>query len=145
MVDALATVETVLGDWNNSNTDSITPTIGKVYDYDIKEFDYANKDYILVSSVSEITEPFGIGGTSFKLHATVTVDIRTTYKNAAMSDVRAHLIKMRDEVIRLFKAATADPDANFQLLSNFRERDLSDKSWGIGRIPMDVDLKVWGT
>lgn len=145
MVDALATIETVLAGWTAGNTDSITPTIGKVYDYSIKELDYNNKDYVLVHTVSEITEPFGIGGTSFKLIATITVDIRTTYKNAAMSAVRAHMVKMRDEVIRLFKAATADPDANFQLLSNFRERDLSDKSWGIGRITMDVDLKAWGT
>ncbi len=144
MVDALDTIKTILTDnWNSDNTDSITPTIDFIQNH--KELDMANKDYVLIYEVNESHAPFGIGGTTFAQENSVSIDIRTTYKTADITAVRGHLIKIKDEVLRIVKANLDTPDSNFKLLLPKFRKDFSDKATGMGRMVIDVTLKRWGS
>jgi len=146
MVDAAGTIETLLSNnWNNSNTDSVTPTIDKIGDFRQKELDIRNKDYVLIYEVNEAIAPFGLGGQTWEEAPTVSIDIRTTYLATELTSIRAHLIKMKDEVLRIIKANVSDPDANYKLLLATNRRDLSDKRTGMGRMVIDVQLKRWGS
>lgn len=144
MVDVLDTIKNILTDnWNSSNTDNITPVIGKVFDY--KELDITNNDYVLIYESGESHRPFAIGGQTFEQSNTVSIDIRTTYKGQnTMDNIRPHLIKMQDEVLRIIKAKLSNPDSNFQLLLPTRKLDFSDKNIGIGRMVFDCNIKKWG-
>jgi hypothetical protein len=145
MVDVLATVQTVLsGSWTAGNTDSITPTFGKTAEYNYKLLDLANNDYVLVYELPESIMPFCIDGTTFEQTSAATIMLWSTYKNAALNLRRAHMIKMKDEAIRILKANIKDPDANFRLMYRIRRRDLSDSRTGICKMAIDIDLKKWG-
>lgn len=142
MADAINTIKTILEtNWNSSNTDGITP----IFDYIVnqKTINLANNDYILLYELDEGHRPYGIGGQDFEESPTVSIDIRTTYKRAHISDIRDHLIKLKDEVLRIIKANIAKPDSDYQLLLPVRKKDLSDKTIGIGRMVFDVQLKKW--
>lgn len=144
MVDSLSTITTILtNNWTAGNTDSITPTIGKITDY--KELDLGREDYILVYEMNEAHRPFGIGGLSFEEKPFIAIDFRTTYKNAPIADVRAHGIKIQEEIKRIIKLKIANPDGTYQLLIMHRKKDLSDKSIGICRMVFDVELTYWGS
>lgn len=144
MVDALSTIKTILtDDWNSDNTDSITPTIG--YPQNYKELDMSNKDYIFLYEVNETHAPFGLGGTTFEQENVVSIDIKTTYKTAKITDIRAHTINMKNEVLRIIKANLDTPDSDFKLLLPKSCKDFSDKATGMGRMVVDVILKRWGS
>lgn len=144
MVDALNTIKTILAnDWVKANTDSITPTIGFIQDY--KVLDLSNNDYVLVYEINETHLPFGMGGLTYAQQNPISIDIKTTYKTAVIADVRAHLIKMKDEVLRIIKASIDSPDNDFRLLLPVGRKDFSDKATGIGRMVIDVNLKRWGS
>ena len=104
----------------------------------------SSEDFIFLYLVDGAEDAFGIGGTGWMDKPVVAVDIRTTYKRAEISDIRAHLIKIKDEVFRIIKANVANPDTDHQLLVPLRRRDLSDKHTGVGRMVIDVSLKYWG-
>lgn len=141
--DALGVVEDLLNDnWDKSTTDNIKPVIGKIVDNKIIDLD--NNDSILLYEISETDEPFGLGGTRFKEITGISVDVRTTNKIAAITEVRNHLFKMREEVKRITKANLEDPARPFQLLIPRTVRDLSNKSVGLGRCVLDYDLKIFG-
>ena len=143
MADPLLAIKTILdANWNNSNTDSITPVIEPIVEH--KTIDLANNDYILLYEIDEGIDPFGIGAQEWAHDKIFALDIRTTYKRAAIPDIRAHLEKIKDEVLRIIKANVADPDANHHLLLPKRKKDLSDKSIGLGRMVIDTNLKYWG-
>ena len=144
MVDALDTIKTILADgWINGNTDSITPTIGFIQDH--KVLDLSNSDYVLVYEINESHLPFGMGGLTYAQQNPISIDIKTTYKIAEITNVRAHLIKMKDEVLRIIKANVDSPDSDFRLLLPVGRKDFSDKATGIGRMVIDVTLKRWGS
>lgn len=144
MVDALSTVKTLLEtDWTDSNTDSITPIVEIIMN--AKTINAVNNDYILLYELDESIDPFGIGAQEWAHKRVVSIDIRTTFKRAAIPDIRPHLIKLKDEVFRIMKINVDNPDADHQLVHLRRRRDLSDKSIGIGRMVIDVELKYWGT
>lgn len=143
MVDQLQTLKTLLeNNWISGNTDDITPTVKVIMD--VKTIDAANGDFILLYEIDEGIEPFGVGAQEWAHDRISSVDIRTTYKRSAIPDIRAHLIKMKDEVFRIFKANVSDPDVDNHILWMKRKKDLSDKSIGIGRIVIDTSLKYWG-
>lgn len=144
MVDPVSDVKTLLTNgWNNSNTDSITPTID--FRQNHRQLELRNKDYVLLYHTSEDNKPFNLGGTEFDEDNIVSIEIRTTYKNSALSNVRAHLIKMKDEVKRLIKANIDDPSATFKQLLLIRSKDLSHKTPGSGKWIFDVSIRRWGT
>jgi len=143
-MDVLDTIINVLtNNWTASNTDSITPTIGRVTDY--KRIDVASTDWVLCYEIDEIWEPNAIGGKEWATINDVSIDIRTTYNSTMnVANLRSHVVKIADEVKRIIKANIANPDANFQLLFLTRKKDLSDRSVGLGRMTIDVRLRNYG-
>jgi len=99
----------------------------------------------LLYEISEIDDPFNIGGTTFQEITGVSIDARTSNRISTISDVRAHTFKMREEIKRIMKANLSDPARPFQLLIPRRFRDLSDKTVGLGRFVADYDISYWGT
>lgn len=143
MADVLQTAKSILtNDWNSVNTDDILPIIGEIVHY--KMLDLANNDYVLLYIMEEPIDPFGIGAQEWAHLPTVSIDIRTTYKRTAIPNIRAHLIKIKEEVIRIIKSKVANPDSDYQLAVPRRLRDLSDKSIGIGRMVVDINLRHYG-
>ena len=143
MVDVLLSVKNLLdSNWNNANSDSITPTVSIISEK--KQIQMADSDHILLYEINENIDPFGLGATEWDHDRVASIDIRTTYKRAEISDIRAHLIKMKDEVFRIFKANVLDPDVDTHQALLLRRRDLSDKHTGVGRIVIDVSLEYWG-
>jgi len=88
-------------------------------------------------------QPFGLGAETWDRNHFVSIDIRTTYKRAAVADIRAHLIKMKDEVLRIVEANVLDVDSDFHLMIPIRVRDRSDKSMGLGRYIIDISMRDW--
>lgn len=143
MVDVLTSIKTLLeNNWNSANTDSLTPTIKIITD--TKQINAANGDFILLYEVNENIDPFGVGGQEWAHDRRASIDIRTTYKRVAIPSIRPHLIKMKDEVLRIIKANVSNPDADHQLALPVNRRDLSNKSIGIGRMIIDTSFKYWG-
>ena len=79
-------------DWDNTNTDNLTPEIGPIYNYKI--LDANAKDYVTAYSVSHEERPMGLHFDTVDYKDVVRVDIRT----AASRD---RLILLRDEVRRI--------------------------------------------
>lgn len=143
IVDVLVSVKNLLvANWISDNTDSLTPEIMVIMD--AKTISLADYDYILLYEVDEGVDPFGIGAKEWAHERIVSIDIRTRYKRAEITAIRAHLTKIKDEVFRIFKANVTNPDADHHLAMIKRKRDLSDKSIGLGRIVVDVSLKYYG-
>jgi hypothetical protein len=111
---------------------------------DQKTISMADIDYVLLYEVDEGIDPFGLGGQEWAHERIIAMDIRTTYKRAAIPDIRAHIIKMKDEVYRIVKANLSDPDSDHHLLKLKRRRDLSDKRTGVGRFVIDTSWQFWG-
>lgn len=144
MVDVLDTIKTLLdGAWTSGNTDSLTPEVTIISEK--KQIQMADKDHILLYEINEGIDPFGIGAVDWAHDRVASIDIRTTFKRAEIKAIRAHLIKMKEEVYRIFKANVSDFDADSHMLLLVRRRDLSDKHTGIGRMVIDVSQKYWGT
>lgn len=140
--DAIATMKTIIdANWRDYNTDDMTPSVDYVANK--KEISMADGDWILLYEVDETIDPFGIGAQEWAHAAMISCDIRTTYKRAVLSDIRAHLIKLKEELYRIIKANVPNPDADFNLMVPIRRRDLSDKTLGMGRMVVDVSLRYW--
>ncbi len=143
--DPLGLLDDILTDnWRNSSTDSIEPTFSKVFEE--KYLDMANKDYVLFYEVNETVSVFSMGGTRFAHSGLISIDIRTTFKTAAIANVRAHLDKMKREAFRIIKANILNPGGaggDYRRLWIVRKRDMTDKSTGMGRYIIDVQLDKW--
>ena len=143
-MDELLTIKSVLStNWLSANTDNITPTFDIIVNQKI--LDLANNDYILLYFINTPVQPYGMGGTSWFENNMISIDIRTTYKNAAITDIRAHAIKLRDEVKRIIKTNISYPSSTIQLMLIERIMDLSDKNIGIARFVFNVQLKHYGS
>ena len=142
MVDALSTVKTLLSNgWNSSNTDNITPEINIIYEQ--KQVSTLDNDHVLIYEVDEKHDPDGIGGKDYEEGPQVSIDIRTSYKRAAIADIRPHLVKIKDEIIRIVRVNVSRPDNDYCLIYAIRKKDLSNKTIGMGRMIIDVQLKRW--
>lgn len=144
MVDVLSTVSTLLSaQWDNSRTDSLTPTIAKASD--IKEFNLGNSDYAIIYVADEQDTAFGIGGREFQEEPLVSIDLQTTYKRAVPTDIRPHAVKMMDEVKRIVRKYISQPGTGYNWIQLVRVKDLSDKTIGRGRFVVDVRVTAWVT
>jgi len=142
IVDSLSTVKSILDtDWTSANTDSLTPTVTIIYE--AKQVSLANADHILLYEVDEDHAPDGIGGKDYHEEPIVAIDIRTTFLRAAIGDIRPHLIKMKDEVLRIIRVNVENPDSDYKDIFMIRKRDKSDKTIGMGRIIFDAQLDRW--
>ena len=144
MVDAVKDVKTLLTNgWISANTDSITPKIDFQQAY--RKLELNNHDYVLVYHTNEENVPFGLGGTCFDEDNMVTIEAYSSYKNSAISDVRTHFIKVKDEVKRIIKSKIDDPSSDFKQLLIRRSKDMSHKTPGSGKWIFDVSIRRWGT
>lgn len=144
MVDALETVKTLLNtNWSSSNTDSLTPTIVKAAE--VKQIFLANGDYIKLYEVNESITALGLGAQAWTRTQIVSADILSTYKVAAISDVRAHAIKLKDEFLRIIYANVNAPGSDYKRILPISKKDLSDKTTGISRFTIDMELVNWGS
>lgn len=101
-IQALKDVESWLtSDWNNANTDSITPKI--VLDVEVTESMLNTSDHVLVIPVTEIIRPFGIHGDDWRHDVPLTVQCRTK-KRVSGASYLDHLQKMGSEAMRIIKA-----------------------------------------
>jgi len=142
-LDPLSVMIDIMDDnWDKGTTDGIKPIVGKIFDY--KELDMANQDYILLYSPDEGLDAFDISATSFHEQPYISMDMRTTFKRAVLSDVRTHLMRMKRELYRIIKANIRDPGNTYRLLKPRRNKDLTDKRIGMGRIIFDLELNKWG-
>ena len=136
MEDPVAAIVTVLGSWTKANTDNIKPEIGPVFNY--KRVDTAYNDFVLVYSVTHNENPASIGYSQIDYKDVVSIDIRTSYGNSLASG-RAHLIKLRDEARRLVYASKTTL-GGYRQAKIMNVQDLSDKSVGLWRMVVDVEL-----
>jgi hypothetical protein len=139
--DNLGVVIEFLNDnWDKSRTDGILPIIGPIFDY--KELEMGNQDYVLIYEVDEQNKPFGMGGIEFHEESRISIDVRTSYKQSSMSDVRMHLVKMKKELGRIIEGKINPKIYNgYYNLWMIDKRDFSDKMRGLGRIVIDCTLK----
>jgi hypothetical protein len=144
VVDVLSSVTTALSTyWTSANTDSITPVISSNTNY--RFLDCSNNDYVIVYLIGEGVEAFGIGGNDWHHKPRVSISIFTTYLNASYDNVRAHLVKIKDEIVRIIKSKVSGPDSNYSLFLVKEIRDFSDRGKGMGKMSVDVELNHWGT
>lgn len=140
--DVLELAETLLeNNWNDYHTNSLTPIVDQIVNQ--KTMDLANNDYVLLYQTPGTIDPFGIGALEWAHEEIVSCDIRTTYKKSDMNTIRGHLIRMKDEVIRIFKANVTNPGSPWCQVILKRENDLSDKNLGFGRCVIDVAFQRW--
>ncbi len=133
-------VDLLTDNWDKSTTDNILPSMAKIMNYkEISGFDFANNDYILCYELNENMLAYGLGATKWKHIMPVSIDIRTTFKNKPMDEVRGHLIKIQEETLRVLKSK-AGGYANLAWIRPIRKKDLSDKSVGRGRMVIDCEL-----
>jgi len=133
MEDATLAVATQLTSaWTAANTDSLTPTIGPIYNY--KRVDVGiGGDYALTVPVSHSERPASIGYSYIDYTDVVSIDLRTGVS-------RAHLIKMRDEARRCVYA-TKTTLGGYRLCKIVAVHDASDKMRNLWRMIIDVEMK----
>lgn len=136
MEDPVSVVVTGLGSWTSSNTDNIKPEIGPVFNY--KRVDTRYNDYVLVYATTHNENPASIGYSQIDYKDVVSIDIRTSYGNTLTAG-RAHLIKLRDEARRLMYASKTTL-GGYRQVKILNVQDLSDKSIGLWRMVVDVEL-----
>jgi len=142
-VNPLDSMKTLLdNEYNTSNTDSVSPTIAKIYTQP-KTYNLQRKDYILLYSTSSQLTPVGIGGnTTSDVIENIRIDIRTGPQNHGDRTNDAHARKVLFEVIRILKGNTNNPSNDFCILNpNINYQDLSDGTRQIFRYVIDVTLE----
>ena len=133
MEDPVLAVATQLTSaWTAANTDSLTPTIGPIYNY--KRVDVGiGGDYALTVPVSHSERPASIGYSYIDYTDVVSIDLRTGVS-------RAHLIKMRDEARRCVYAAKTTL-GGYKFCKIVAVHDASDKMRNLWRMIVDVELR----
>jgi len=143
-IDPLESVNTLLSNnWNDVNTDSITPTFDKIYNQP-KDLDLRNNDYILTYSIATNMGFSGIGSAAVaNVDEAVMIDIRVgiTGTETVSSPGDAHARKVKAEVQRILFSNRANPDSNFSELNPYNQWiDKSDKMRRIYRYLIQVNL-----
>ena len=139
-INPLDVIKTLLtNNWNDADTDSITPVIQKIYDRG-KEEDLSRNDYVFIYSVEESKSAVGIGNNpTANIDEALRIDIRVYSKTG--SD--AHARKVKTEVERILHTNRVNPggDNKFCELRSFGPiNDLSDRTRKIYRYVLNVNL-----
>lgn len=131
-IDVLDRINRLLADnWTSINTDNETPTIDKIFNQ--KLLDLTSKSFIGTYWVDGITSPQGLSDLFKKILETVSIDIRCTIS-------RTRAIKLKDEVERILDANTKSI-TGYSIMTPRRVLDLSNRTSGLWRFVVDVDLK----
>ncbi len=135
-------IDLLTNNWQKERTDNIKPIIDSIFN--LKEVDLNNNDYLLLYELSETDDPFALGATTWQEITGVSIDAKSSNKISSFTATRNHMVKIKEEIKRIFKANISLPARPFQLLIPRRRKDLSDKTTGLGRMVLDYDLKFWG-
>lgn len=144
--DPLSTVVTLLStNYTNTNTDSITPTIAKIYEKPFDKEPTPGQDFIYVYAEVSPRQSVGIGNNAAaQVQEVVKIDIRSrpanTSQTAKISDTHAR--KVRAEVLRILYSNVTSPGGSFDNLdpNTIDITDLSNGSRGIFRYVIKVSL-----
>lgn len=144
-INALDSVVTLLtAEYTIANTDSITPTIAKIYTQPTNKEPAPNKDFIYVYSELTSHNTVGMGdNVRTETRETVKVDIRSKPANSSQANKTSdtHARKVLTEVKRVFYNNVIDPDANFDELNPAIDViDLSNGMRGIFRYVLKINL-----
>lgn len=145
MDDALDVVVSFLtAGWIPDNTDDMTPIIKRIFD--VRKGTLSNGDYILIYPTGTPSGAFGLGGDDWYHKPNISIDIRSTNKISTIENIRPHLWKLVEEVRRIIKVnVTVPTSSDYQVLRLRPERDLSNKSIGMGRVVNDIQLEHYGS
>lgn len=132
--DASQVMEDMLQDnWNNVNTDDVTPTISVIYTLN-KRIDLAEASIIAVYESNTVQQANSIGKVSRRTQTRVSIDIRTMKS-------RSHGLKLLKEVDRIINNQIVLPTGGYDILNpDFQWIDLSDKTKNLWRWVYDVEL-----
>jgi hypothetical protein len=130
--------------WNSANTDSITPTIAKIYTKPLDKEPQPGEDIIYVYSQNTAYEPVGIGMTTYaKINESLKIDIRIKPTKATQADLinDTHARKVLVELRRILFTYLVNPNSSFQLIDpNMDIVDLSNGSRGVFRYVITLNL-----
>lgn len=139
MTNVTELIETLLEDnWDNSNTDFITPQFVQIVDSSSKKYDYNTSKYmILIHRPLLRTQKNGCDTATKMLKHLVRLDLRVLGK-----DLESTYIKMYEEIIRILDVNIVNPFTGFQELDyeDKDNQDLSDKNKGLFRVLIPVHV-----
>lgn len=145
-IDSTQAILTLLSsNWNNANTDSITPQFKKIFQVSKTDMDFnTSKDYVLAYNSTTSNEEIGIGGTSTEhVNETIVLDLRSIGSESATYGLTddTHVRKVRLEIDRIVKNKKSNPDSNFNLLSSTQNwQEMNDRYRGIFRYIKTLQL-----
>lgn len=135
MSDQVETVRALIEDnWNASNSDSITPTVIKVYDR--ISVDASDTDFVLVYQLNYASKNAAVGTAIKSTTDSVAVEVRCgSYprRTGTNATSRAHFIKVRDELERVI-------DSQVISVSDY---DFIELDSGLDRSDKRKNLWVW--
>jgi hypothetical protein len=136
-VDTLKSVIEV--NWNSSNTDSITPTFGAIYDYKKVDF-FSNQDWILIHPEAPRSQrAAGVGVVTKNIEFNLKVDVRVYGE-----DQESHFRKVEAEVERILDHKIKLLDGTYDIIDSDTDWiNLSDKTHKMWRILLPVKIKIY--
>lgn len=137
-VNPLDSIVTILNaDYNISNTDSITPTIAKIYTKPKAKEPRPNEDLIYLYSEITTTDSVGLGTpTLSEVTEVIKIDIRSRPAQTSQSNLTddSHARKVLTEVRNILYSNVVNPDSSFNIIDPIMDTtDLSNGSRGIFR------------
>lgn len=144
-INPLDNMVTILStDYTISNTDSITPTISKIYAVPSEKEPRPNEDFILLYSIlSKIDKPGMINNDSMNVKESIKIDIRSRPANTSQSNQISdtHARKVRTEVLRIIYSKITNTDNNFDIIEPQVDiNDLSNGSRGFFRYIISITM-----
>lgn len=130
-------IDIIIANWNNANTDSITPIIKEIYEVPSMDFQF-NKTYLTVYSMTGSNKQHAIGMIGYDTFEHLGLKI-TTFES------REHLIHCVEEMKRIAqtKRSPYTSHIDYILLSGFT--DHCDKARKSFSQTIDVRIKKWKT
>jgi len=127
MADAQqALIDLLSNNWNDSNTDSLTPTVQRIETS--KSVDFGNtKDWILIHVPRKIQQAAGVGVAKKNVLTNVDIDVRTKDTTS-----KAHFLLVIAEVERILDDNIKTPGGSFTILNP--DADRNDKSDGFHNV-----------
>lgn len=128
--DPVVVIDGLLTDnWDNTNTDSITPDIEPKEDR--KAVDLRDNDYVELTLTSE----------SKSLSAQRAIDSFSIISADIMTiESRAHVINMKNEIERIVEANYLSPHSDYCTVIVVRAVDLSNQIRDAWRMTVDIEL-----
>ena len=137
-------VDLLISEWTDTNTDTNTPIIKKIFKQS-KEIDFAvNKDYILIFTQTTINKESGLGNNTFEdVFETLTIDVRSSNDQMRDTDLSddLHFNKLIAEIDRILKVNKLNFSVNYNEIKSLQQwQDLNDRNRGIFRKVKTIEL-----